>query len=252
VSTVPTRDDGRRAELVSGLGRVRARISDACAAAGRSASGITLVVVTKTYPVDDVALLAGLGVRDVGEARLPELRDKRAELDAPDAPGAGLRWHAIGRLQRNKARQTGRLADVVHSVDDPRQVPLLARGAADRAEHADAPAGPSPLGCFVQVSLDGDPTRGGVVADRLRALCDEVAGTEGLRLLGLMAVAPLGSDPDDAFARLQEMGETVRADHPGASALSAGMSGDLEQAVRHGATHLRVGAAILGERPPLG
>ncbi|WP_336923733.1 YggS family pyridoxal phosphate-dependent enzyme [Aquipuribacter sp. SD81] len=235
--------DERRAELVQGLGRVRARIADACAAVGRAPTDLTLVVVTKTYPASDVALLAGLGVRDVGEARLPELRDKHAAL-TEEAPAAGrvpLRWHAIGRLQRNKARATARLADVVHSVDDPRLVPLLSDG-----------AGETGLGCFVQVSLDGDPGRGGVVAEDVPALCDAVAGAERLRLLGLMAVAPLGQDPSAAFARLRDLGEQVRADHPAATALSAGMSGDLEQAVANGATHLRVGAAVLGQRPPLG
>ncbi|MFC5382222.1 YggS family pyridoxal phosphate-dependent enzyme [Aquipuribacter nitratireducens] len=240
-------EDARRAELVSALGRVRARIADACAAAGRRTTDVTLVVVTKTYPADDVRRLAGIGVRDVGEARLPELRDKRAAL-AGDEAVTRLRWHAIGRLQRNKARATARLADTVHSVDDPRLVPVLARGAADAAE--DGAAGP--LGCFVQVSLDGDPERGGVRADALLPLCEAVATAEGLALLGLMAVAPLGADPDRAFARLRELSDEVVAAHPSATAVSAGMSGDLEQAVRHGATHLRVGAAVLGPRPPLG
>jgi PLP dependent protein len=237
----------RRVELVQGLGRVHARISDACAAAGRAPADLTLVVVTKTYPARDVELLAGLGVRDVGEARMPELRDKRTALAQLDAPGGTerLRWHAIGRLQRNKARATARLADVVHSVDDPRLVPLLSAGARE-------PDAGREVGCFVQVSLDGDPTRGGVVPGALLPLCADVAAADGLRLLGLMAVAPLGSDPDEAFARLRGLCERVRVEHPRAVAMSAGMSGDLEQAVRHGATHLRVGAAVLGQRSPNG
>jgi PLP dependent protein len=229
--------EDRRAEVVSALGRVRARISDACAAAGRPTSGITLVVVTKTYPASDVALLASLGVRDVGEAREQELRDKRAGLDLP-----GVRWHAIGRLQRNKARSVGRLADAVHSVDSERLLEPLARGAEDAGHVVD---------CFAQVSLDGDPTRGGVVEADLLPLCAAVAGTTGLRLAGVMAVAPLGAAADEAFARLQLLASDVVAEHPGATAISAGMSGDLEQALAHGATHLRVGAAVLGSRPPL-
>lgn len=240
--------EDRRAQLVQGLGRVRARIADACAAAGRSTSSVTLVVVTKTYPASDVAVLASLGVRDVGEAREQELRDKRALLDPVDGPatgelGEGVRWHLLGRLQRNKARSVGRLADVVHSLDDPRLVAPLSRGATEVGRT---------LGCFVQVSLDDDPGRGGVVADRLLPLADEVAGTDGLRLLGVMAVAPVGVDPDEAFGRLRVLADSVVAAHPGATAVSAGMSGDLEQAVAHGATHLRVGAAVLGDRPPTG
>ena len=236
--------EDRRAALVRGLGRVRARVADACAAAGRSPVGITLVVVTKTYPVADLAALASLGVRDVGEAREQELRDKRAQLDPVPAVGGGeplLRWHVVGRLQRNKARSVGRLADVVHSVDDPRLVEPLSRGAADVGRTLD---------CFVQVSLDADPSRGGVAAAGLAGLCDVLVATEHLRLLGVMAVAPVDQDPAEAFARLREIASAVAADHPGAVALSAGMSGDLEQAVAHGATHLRVGAAVLGRRPP--
>jgi pyridoxal phosphate enzyme (YggS family) len=209
---------------------------------------VVVVVVTKTYPVSDLAALASLGVRDVGEAREQELRDKRARLDPVPAVGAGsgeplLRWHVVGRLQRNKARSVGRLADVVHSVDDLRLVEPLARGADD--------VGAS-LGCFAQVSLDGDPDRGGVAPADLAALCDAVAAEDALRLLGVMAVAPLGSDPGEAYARLAEVAAAVAAAHPGADAVSAGMSGDLEQAVAHGATHLRVGAAVLGARAPTG
>ncbi len=228
----------RAAELVSALGRVRARVTDACAAAGRSASGTTLVVVTKTYPATDVAVLASLGVRDVGEAREQELRDKRERLGE-----VGLRWHVVGRLQRNKARSVGRLADVVHSVDDPRLLGRLSEGAAEAGHD---------LGCFVQVSLDGDPGRGGAPAETFLDLAGQVAGTPSLRLLGVMAVAPVGADPDEAFTRLQQLSQAVVAEHPSATAISAGMSGDLEAALRHGATHLRVGAAVLGSRPPTG
>lgn len=229
----------RRAELVSGLGRVRARVSDACAAAGRSPSRVTLVVVTKTYPLPDIRALASLGVRDVGEAREQELRDKCSEL----GEAVGLRWHVVGRLQRNKARSVGRLAHVVHSVDDERLLPRLSAGAEEVGRE---------LGCFVQVSLDGDPTRGGVTHAGLLPLAEQVAATPPLRLLGVMAVAPMGADPDEAFTRLQELSSRVVLEHPAAVGISAGMSGDLEQAVAHGATHLRVGAAVLGSRSPTG
>ncbi|WP_431943672.1 YggS family pyridoxal phosphate-dependent enzyme [Micromonospora marina] len=236
----------RRAELAAGLARVRARIADACAAAGRQRDEVTLVAVTKTYPAADVVALAGLGVTDVGENRDQEAAPKaEAVADA----GAAPRWHFIGQLQRNKARSVVRYADVVQSVDSVRLAAAL-----------DAAAGAvrdRPLDVLVQVSIDGDPARGGALpgsADPQRGLgpvAAAVAGADGLRLAGLMAVAPLGWEPDRAFARLAEVAAALRADHPGATVLSAGMSGDLESAVGHGATHVRVGSALLGMRPAL-
>ncbi|WBB75325.1 YggS family pyridoxal phosphate-dependent enzyme [Micromonospora sp. WMMD1128] len=237
----------RRAELAAGLTRVRARVADACAAAGRSRDEVTLVAVTKTYPAADVVALAGLGVTDVGENRDQEAAPKAAAVT--DA-GAAPRWHFIGQLQRNKARSVVRYADVVQSVDSVRLAAALdaaVTGVRDR-----------PLDVLVQVSIDGDPARGGALpgaAEPERGLgpvAAAVAGAGGLRLAGLMAVAPLGWEPDRAFARLAEVAAGLRADHPGATALSAGMSGDLESAIAHGATHVRVGSALLGMRPTLG
>lgn len=233
----------RRAELEASLAAVQERVARACEAAGRSAAEVTLVVVTKTFPVTDVDLLAGLGVRDVGEARAQELRAKQDSAAVP----ADLRWHFLGRLQRNKARAVGSAADVVHSLDDPRLVAPLARGAETRREQRPGHV----LRCFVQVSLDRDPGRGGAPVDAVPALCDEVAAAGTLELAGLMAVAPQGEDPAVAFARLMAVSADVRTSHPSASAVSAGMSGDLEAAVSAGATHLRVGAAVLGSRPAL-
>lgn len=236
----------RRAELAAGLARVRARIADACAAAGRQRDEVTLVAVTKTYPAADVVALAGLGVSDVGENRDQEAAPK---AEAVAAAGAAPRWHFIGQLQRNKARSVVRYADVVQSVDTVRLAAAL-----------DAAAGAvrdRPLDVLVQVSIDGDPARGGALpgaADPQRGLdpvAAAVAGADGLRLAGLMAVAPLGWEPDRAFARLAEVAAALRADHPGATVLSAGMSGDLESAIGHGATHVRVGSALLGMRPAL-
>lgn len=236
----------RRAELAAGLARVRARIADACAAAGRQRDEVTLVAVTKTYPAADVVALAGLGVTDVGENRDQEAAPK---AEAVAGAGAAPRWHFIGQLQRNKARSVVRYADVVQSVDSVRLAAAL-----------DAAAGAvrdRPLDVLVQVSIDGDPARGGALpgaADPQRGLdpvAAAVAGADGLRLAGLMAVAPLGWEPDRAFARLAEVAAALRADHPGATVLSAGMSGDLESAIGHGATHVRVGSALLGMRPAL-
>jgi pyridoxal phosphate enzyme (YggS family) len=234
----PARADSRTAELSAALAAVETRIAAACSAAGRDRAGVTLVVVTKTYPGDDVARLAALGVRDVGENREQEGAAKHAEC-----AGLGLGWHFIGQLQTNKARSVAGWADLVHSVDRSPLVAALARGA-ERAGRV--------LDCLVQVSLDGDPARGGVPLQELPALAEAVAGASALRLRGVMAVAPLGADPFAAFAVLPRLLDEVRRVAPGADVVSAGMSGDLEAAVACGATHLRVGTAILGRRPALG
>ncbi|MET8837917.1 YggS family pyridoxal phosphate-dependent enzyme [Micromonospora sp. NPDC004540] len=244
-SSTTVRPD-RRAELAAGLARVRSRIADACAAAGRARGEVTLVAVTKTYPAADVVALAGLGVTDVGENRDQEAAPKAAEAAAA---GATPRWHFIGQLQRNKARSVVRYADVVQSVDSVRLATALDGAAAAVRDR--------PLDVLVQVSVDGDPARGGALPDAadpdrgLGAVAAAVAGAGALRLAGLMAVAPLGWEPDRAFARLAEVAARFRADHPGATVLSAGMSGDLEIAIGYGATHVRVGSALLGMRPTL-
>ncbi|OKI75144.1 YggS family pyridoxal phosphate-dependent enzyme [Micromonospora sp. CB01531] len=237
----------RRAELAAGLARVRARIADACAAAGRDRSEVTLVAVTKTYPAGDVVALAGLGVTDVGENRDQEAAPKAAEVAAA---GVSPRWHFIGQLQRNKCRSVARYADVVQSVDSVRLAAALDAAAA-------AAGRDRPLDVLVQVSIDGDPARGGALPDSadpdrgLGPVAEAVAGAGALRLGGLMAVAPLGWEPDRAFTRLAEVAQRFRVRHPEATALSAGMSGDLETAIGYGATHIRVGSALLGMRPTL-
>ncbi|MEG9225610.1 YggS family pyridoxal phosphate-dependent enzyme [Aeromicrobium sp. Sec7.5] len=232
----------RQQQLRENLTTVEERIRTACAAAGRDRADVTLIVVTKTYPASDVALLADLGITDVGENRHPEAGEKAAEVLAP------LRWHFMGGLQTNKAGAVARYADVVHSVDRAKLVASLGRGAV---------AAERELEVLLQVDLGpefdrpSDGRSGAAPAD-LRALADAVAGTERLRLGGVMTVAPLGVDPAPVFERLAILAEQLRSDHPGATVISAGMSGDLEPAVAAGATHLRVGSAILGERPPLG
>ncbi|MGN6242173.1 MAG: YggS family pyridoxal phosphate-dependent enzyme [Motilibacteraceae bacterium] len=240
-----TAGDARRAELAANLDAVQGRIEAACAAAGRPRREVTLVVVTKTWPADDVRLLAGLGVTDVGENRDQEAGPKHdACADLP------LRWHFIGQLQTNKAGRVARYADVVHSVDRPRLVEALSRGAVAAGRQ---------LRALVQVALDPDPgqpgrlgPRGGAHPDDVLALADLVAAAPGLELGGVMAVAPVGEDPGQAFARLARVAAAVRSAHPRATDVSAGMSGDLEAAVACGATHLRVGTAVLGSRPRLG
>jgi pyridoxal phosphate enzyme (YggS family) len=228
----------RERQVADGLAQVRERVARACAAAGRDGGDVTLVVVTKTYPVGDVRLLVRLGVRDVGENRDQEAASKAAACSDLD-----LRWHFIGRLQRNKARSVVRYAAMVHSVDRTVLVGALGRAAADAGRRLD---------CLVQVSLDGDPRRGGCPVSEVPALADGVAAEPALRLRGVMAVAPLGTPPRKAFGDLAKIWAIVRAGHPGADVMSAGMSDDLEEALALGATHLRVGSAVLGARPPLG
>ncbi|OLE26800.1 MAG: YggS family pyridoxal phosphate enzyme [Actinobacteria bacterium 13_1_20CM_3_71_11] len=235
----------RQAELATSLARLRTRIADACTAAGRDRADVTLVAVTKTYPVSDVLHLARLGVRDIGENRDQEAAPKAV---AVAAEGESVRWHFVGQLQRNKCRSVVGYADLVHSVDSVRLAGALGR-AAQRYREA-------PLDVLVQVSVDGDPERGGAVEagedDRqLDRVADEVAGSAALRLRGVMTVAPLDWTPERAFARLAEIADRLRAHHPDATLVSAGMSGDLEPAIAFGATHLRVGSALLGNRPTL-
>ncbi|WP_375490274.1 YggS family pyridoxal phosphate-dependent enzyme [uncultured Jatrophihabitans sp.] len=236
-------DGAREAELVAALGAVRARIAAACDAAGRDQRDVTLIAVTKTRPAGDVAALARLGVRDFGESKDQEARAKIADLDALGGMPP-VRWHVVGRLQTNKARSVTRYAQAVHSVDRVK----LATALADAVATADREP---PLDVFAQVSLDDDPDRGGVATADLDRLLDMIAGRRELRLRGVMAVPPMGSDADVQFARLAELSRQVRARHHGADAISAGMSDDFESAVRHGATHVRIGTALLGRRPPV-
>ena len=233
---------GRREQLAAALAGVEERIEHACIAAGRRREDVHLVVVTKFFPASDVALLAGLGITDVGESRDQEAAAKVAELRcAEGADGVVVpRVHFVGQLQSRKAGSVARYADVVHSVDREKVARALDRG---------AQAAGRTLDVLVQVSLDADPDRGGAPAAEAAGLADVVAGMGHLRLRGVMAVAPLGADPDRAFADLATVAAGIRRRHPEATWVSAGMSGDLEAAIAHGATHLRVGSAILGSRP---
>ena len=232
--------DPRTARLSANLAEVRARITAAAVAAGRDPASLTLVAVTKHVPAADVVRLARLGVTDVGENRDQEAAEKAAEARAA---GAAVRWHFVGRLQRNKCRSVVRYADLVHSVDSTRLVAALDRAAAEVRDH--------PLDVLVQVSIDGDPARGGVEGSALAEVTGAVAQASALRLRGVMAVAPQLWRPEPAFARLAEIAAAVVATFPQAGVVSAGMSGDLEAAVAHGATHLRIGSALLGERDNL-
>jgi pyridoxal phosphate enzyme (YggS family) len=230
--------DDRTAEISDRLAVVRNRIERACVAAGRSPDDVTLVAVTKTYPADDVVRLADLGVLDVGENRD---QDAAPKARAVAERGVPVRWHFVGHLQRNKCRSVVQYASVVHSVDSLRLAVTLGEEA-DRAGR--------PIGVLVQVSLDGDPARGGATSE-LPAIAEHVSAAAALELKGVMAVAPVDWEADRAFSRLQEVSTELRATYPEAVWISAGMSGDLESAVNHGSTHVRVGTALLGNRLPL-
>jgi pyridoxal phosphate enzyme (YggS family) len=236
--------DDRTAELAENLARVEERVRAACSSAGRPREEVTVIVVTKTFPAADVVRLVRLGVRDVAENRDQEAAAKVAEVATGLGDRPEPRWHFVGQLQRNKARSVARYADVVHSVD---RVPLVT------ALSAGAHAADRDVDVLVQVNLDpGAAGRGGAEPAEVPLVADAVAQAERLRLRGLMAVAPLGADPRPAFERLVALAERLRQTHPGARWVSAGMSGDLEAAVHAGATHLRVGSAVLGSRPSLG
>ena len=246
----------RPEELAGYLAATRDRIAAACAAAGRDPAGITLIAVTKTYPASDVLALAGLGLTDFGENRDQEAAPKAAAVAAAGQP---VTWHFIGQLQTNKANRIARYADYVHSVDRIRLVRAL--GKAARAAGRE-------LTCLVQVSLDpadldtgtsntrgaggvGErdaQARGGVPPATLAEVAAAIEAEEGLILGGLMAVAPRYADPLDAFVPLRRLSEVVRSVNASATMVSAGMSGDLEAAIEHGATHLRIGTALLGDR----
>ncbi|MCX5396488.1 YggS family pyridoxal phosphate-dependent enzyme [Streptomyces sp. NBC_00102] len=237
----------RSKELADNLARVEERIASACSAAGRSRDEVTLIVVTKTYPASDVRILHGLGVRQVAENR-----DQDAAPKAADCSDLSLTWHFVGQLQTNKVRSVTRYADVVQSIDRIKLVSALSTAAAGERE--------SELGCLIQVALDagngGRGERGGVAPEGVEALAAAVAAAPGLRLDGLMTVAPLAGPyagrQRAAFERLMEISSRLRTDHPAANMVSAGMSSDLEDAVAAGATHVRVGTAVLGVRPRLG
>ncbi|HET9379678.1 MAG TPA: YggS family pyridoxal phosphate-dependent enzyme [Streptomyces sp.] len=236
----------RRDELAGNLAKVEERIAAACAAAGRGRDEVTLIVVTKTYPASDVRILSQLGVRQVAENRDQDAAPKAAACS--DLP---LSWHFVGQLQTNKARSVVGYADVVQSVDRSRLVTTLSREA-ERAGRE--------VGCLLQVALDAGESargeRGGVAPGGIAELADRIAASAGLRLDGLMTVAPLTGEfaerPRAAFDRLMDLSTRLRRDHPAATMVSAGMSADLEQAVAAGATHVRVGTAVLGVRPRLG
>jgi len=230
----------RLSDIQSNLEIIQSRINKACSAAGRDISEITLIAVTKTYPASDVDLLKQLGIENVGENRDQEASAKKLEVKSE------FKWHFIGQLQSNKAKSVVNYADLIHSVDRwslAKEIQKSAQGK-DKVQQV-----------LIQVDLDQsgpDPTRGGIWPAELRELAQLINQASHLELKGLMSVAPLGEKPELAFARLKEIRVDFLKENPGAQILSAGMSDDLESAILHGATHLRIGSALLGERPKIG
>lgn len=248
-----TAGDARTADLATRLEQVRGRLDAATAAAGRPPGDVDLLVVTKFFPAGDVQRLIALGETQFGESREPEASRKvaalrgAADLDARFASGE-IAVDMIGSVQTKKAKTVARWARSVHSVDRDKLAGRLGAEARTALETGDRQA---PLGVFLQVSLDGDISRGGVVEAELAALAERVAGDDALRLRGLMTIAPLDGEPERWMAEMARIREGFLAQHPEAVELSAGMSGDLESAVAHGSTCVRVGTAIMGPRPIL-
>ena len=240
---MPHIDPARAEQIRTNLRAARDRIETACGKADRDPAEVTMIAVTKTYPAEDVRILTSLGVTDIGENRDQEAAPKAAETADLD-----LTWHFVGQLQTNKARSVASYASVVHSVDRVKLARVLGQRAAAVERR---------LTCLIQVNLDEDSEagvigpRGGVDPADALDLAARIDEQEALELGGVMAVAPLGEDPSTAFGRLKTVADRIRDRHPRATMISAGMSTDLEAAVGRGATHLRIGTALLGDREPI-
>ncbi|WP_084478875.1 YggS family pyridoxal phosphate-dependent enzyme [Nocardia jejuensis] len=237
-----TRSQERTAQLTAALTALTERIDAACRAADRAPGSVRLLPVTKFHPASDIEILYELGCREFGESREQEAAGKVAQLGHLSR----VRWEFIGRLQRNKAKSVATWANTVYSVDSERLATALDSGVRAALDSGDRE---TPLRVLIQVSLDEDPTRGGVGDESLLALAEQVEKSESLQLAGLMAIPPMDVEPDIAFARLARIHSSLLSEHPKARELSAGMSGDLEAAVRHGSTCVRVGTALMGARP---
>ncbi len=219
----------RHAEIAENLAEVKERIRNAAKLANRNPGEIELIVVTKTFPVSDVEIL-----RELGESNFGENRDQEA---GPKAEAVSATWHFQGQIQSNKIKSIAEWANVVHSISSAKEILKFSQS-------------PRKHQVFLQVSLDGKEGRGGAQPDELAPLADLVNESNNLELMGLMAVGPLGVDPDRAFSDLAQINQGFSANFPNARYLSAGMSGDFESAIIHGATHIRVGSSILGSRSP--
>jgi PLP dependent protein len=238
----------RERELSDALAAVRARLAHAAQAARRNPDEIELLPITKFFPAGDVVILRRLGCLEFGESREQEASNKSVEVGAV-LGNELIRWHMVGQIQRNKARSIAGWAYAVHSVDSAKVIAALDRAAGEALREGRRA---EPLRVYLQLSLDGDESRGGVDIgrpDSVDELCAAVAAADGLAFVGLMAIPPLDADPEEAYARLEQEKERVQKAYEQPLGLSAGMSSDLEIAVKHGSTCVRVGTALLGQRP---
>jgi len=222
----------REIEIAHALKSVEDHIAAAATKAGRARNEITLIAVTKTYPASDVEILRNLGVQNFGENRNEEGVAKSALVSGT--------WHFQGQVQSRKLRDIASWATYIHSLDSADHIEKLSRIATEIGKE---------ISIFLQLSLDGAPGRGGVVASELRALADSVANLQQIKLVGLMCVPPVELEHERAFSEIADIHQDFLANFPTANFLSAGMSSDYEVAITHGATHLRVGSQILGSRP---
>jgi pyridoxal phosphate enzyme (YggS family) len=231
-------DVSTRAALAANLERVSERIARAAERSGRAASDVTLVAVTKTVAPERILEAVAAGVTHFGENRVQEAEVK---YGPGGIPRGGLTLHMIGTLQRNKARRAAALFDWVQSVDRPELARALDSAAA------------KPLPVLFEVNLTGEPSKSGVEPAGLPALADAVVGCANLRPLGLMTIARLDAPESElrrTFAELRGLLDKLRATHPGDwRHLSMGMSSDYEIAIEEGATIVRLGRALFGERP---
>ena len=225
----------RKDQILSNLESVKAKISAAAQAAGRSPSEITLIAVTKTFPVSDLEILHELGVRNFGENRDQEAAPKVGVLPAD------ITWHFQGGIQSNKLKSISNWASVIHSVDKFKYAQMISQFSVGKTKEI-----------FIQVSLDSLPqSREGVDPADLMQLAEQIMSLPNLEVKGLMAVAPLDQPTEQAFVRLQQIQQKFIQLYPAASSLSSGMSGDYELAISLGATHVRIGSSILGNRSPI-
>jgi pyridoxal phosphate enzyme (YggS family) len=225
----------RKDQILSNLESVKEKISAAAQAAGRSASEITLIAVTKTFPVSDLEILYELGVRNFGENRDQEAAPKVSALPAD------ITWHFQGGIQSNKLKSISNWASVIHSVDKFKYAQMISQFSVGKTKEI-----------FIQVSLDTLPqSREGVDPADLMQLAEQIMSLPNLEVKGLMAVAPLDQPTEQAFVRLQQIQQKFIQLYPAASSLSSGMSGDYELAISLGATHVRIGSSILGNRSPI-
>lgn len=239
--TEPELNDSRSAEIAANVSQAREEIATACMNSGRSPDEVTIVAITKKFPAADVCRLTEQGITDIGENREQEATPKSSEVKNKDID---VRWHFVGQLQRNKCKAVARFADVVQSVDRSPVVTALDRAVTSQQD--------DPISVLLQLSLDSDPTRGGVLAEDDEKLATDVLDCKGLRLRGVMAVGPLDWEPERAFAAVAQRSQRIRELARDADVISAGMSGDFATAISYGATVVRLGAKLLGPRADVG